>query len=373
MINLFQPDISDREVDAAAQVLRSGWLGRGQRTADFESAFALHLGVGQDAVVSTTCCTEGMFQAISAIGLGPGDEVVLPSISFIGAAHAVRASGATVVLCDVDPASLNPRAADVEAVLTSSTRAILVLHYGGSPGHVAAIAELARDRSIVLIEDAACGIGASSDGRPCGTVGDIGIWSFDAMKPVTTGDGGMVWARDPAVLERIRLGVRLGGDRSGFDRHSEGTDWWVVDPPTHGRRAVMNDLAAAIGLVQLERLPGFLERRAAVVEAYDAGLASLPWLRCPPHDPGAAPTFYWIQVGPSERGRLAQHLLEREVYTSFRYWPLHRTRLYDRGGLFPGASSAADSTLLLPLHNGIEDAAVSTVIETLRAFDGAAQ
>ena len=369
MINFCQPTVGDDELDAVRDVFASNWLGNGPRTAELERAFAEHLGRPPAEVLAVSSCTEGLFQAVTALGLGPGDEVVLPTVSFVGAAHAVRSQGATVVLCDVDPATLNPTAQLVERVLTAATKAILVLHFAGDPGAVGELAELAVAKSLFLVEDAALGLAASVGGRPCGTLGDVGVWSFDAMKVMTTGDGGMVWCRTPEVADRIRMGVRMGVGSSGLARSGASGRWWEIDPTLLGRRATMNDVAAAIGLVQLRRLEEFVRRRRAIAEAYDAALAKLDWLRpVGPRQEGAVWTFYGIRTAPGVRDRLAAELLDSGIYTNFRYWPLHRMAMYRGPGSYPGGDEAAATTLLLPLHAALTDADVERVIGAVSAF-----
>lgn len=369
MINLFQPMVGTAELDAVGAVLASGWLGNGEKARLLESAFAHHLGCSASQLLAVSSCTEGLFQVLAASDLGPGDDVVLPSISFVGAAHAVRSTGARVVLCDVDPRTLNPTVDCIERALTPSTRAVLVLHYGGLPGDIVELASWTRDRQLLLIEDAACGMGSSVDGRPCGTLGDVGVWSFDPAKLMTTGDGGMIWCRSEEQAERLRRTIRLGVSTSGFARSSDSGRWWEIDPAEVGRRATMNDVAAAMGLVQLERVPEFLRRRRAVAAAYDDALRDLPWLRLPrPRSSDIAHTFYPVQAERQLRDQLAVHLLGRGIYTNFRYWPLHRTRLYRSDSDLPGSDEAAATTLLLPVHQGLTEAEVDEVIAAVRAF-----
>ena len=371
MINVFQPDVGGEELEAVRRAFESNWLGAGPRLQAFVGAFARHLRVAPDELCSVTTCTEALFQAVAALGFGPGDQVVMPSISFVGAANAVVACGATPVLCDVDPRTLNPHEDHVAAALTPRTRAVLVLHYGGHPGRIEAIAALGRERGVALVEDAACAVGSSAGGRMCGTFGDLGVWSFDSMKILVTGDGGMVRARDPRMAERIARQTFLGIDAPGMAKTEGGAPWWELDPEVPGRNARMNDLTAAIGLVQLERLPGLLERRARIAARYTAALEGVEWLLPPPGpDPGAESSWYlyWIQTAPGVRDALARHLLDRGIYTTFRYWPLHRMRLYADPGPFPGADHAAASTLLLPVHAGLADADVERVIDAVRAF-----
>lgn len=368
-VNLFQPSAGGAELQAIEEVFASNWLGTGNRVEQFERAFGDFIDRPADQLLTVTSCTEGLFQAMEALRLGPGDEVVLPTISFIGAAHAARNTGARVVLSDVDPHSLNPTADHLTSVLTPATRAVVILHYGGEAGAVREIADLARRHSLSLVEDAACGLGTFAAGRACGTFGDLGVWSFDSMKVITTGDGGMVWARDAEIAERIRSATRLGVGSSGFGRRVESTRWWEIDPRGVGRRAAINDVAAAMGLAQLRRLPEFLHRRRVIAAAYDERIRNLAWATMPERSDGTARTFYWIQLDPIQRDRLAAHMLERDIYTSFRYWPLHRTRMYGTGETLPGADHAAASTLMLPLHQGLTDSEVERVLEALGAFD----
>jgi aminotransferase len=359
------------ELSAVRDVFQTQWLGNGPKTAEFCARFAALIGVPSSQVADVSCCTEGLFQIIDAIGLGPADEVVLPTVSFIGAAHAVRASGASVSLCDVDPRTLNPSCAHIEAAITPRTRAIVVLHFGGHPGEIAAIAEMSHRRGLFLIEDAACAIGATSGGRACGTFGDAAAWSFDAMKIVVTGDGGIVRVRDPEILRRICKQVFLGIDRSGFAKAQAGTRWWEEDPDCIGRRARMNDISAAIGIVQLTRLKPFLRRRQAIARRYDRAFADLAWLERPPWPGGDVATswyFYWIQLDPADRDALASHLLTKGIYATFRYWPLHKMHLYRSSDAFPGADSAAARTLLLPIHQGLSNAEIQSVIAAVRDF-----
>jgi aminotransferase len=369
LINLFEPMVGEDELAAIREVFSTNWLGTGARVRQFERAFGEYIGRPGSEVQAVSSCTEGLFQVVPALGLGPGDEVVLPSISFIAAGHAVRASGARVVPCDVAADTLNPRVEHVERALTPRTKAVLILHYGGAPGAVAEISELTRSKSLLLIEDAACALGSFTSGRACGTFGDAGVWSFDSMKVLSTGDGGMVWCRNEQTADRVRSCVRHGIGASGFERRAGSSRWWEIDPSRVGRRATMNDIAAAMGLVQLGRLAAFLRRRAEIAATYDAALADLLWLVLPgQHPPSTARIFYWIQTAPELRDRLATHLLDRGVYTTFRYWPLHRTGMYGCDGAFPGADDAAASTLLLPLHQGLSDSDVERVVAAVRAF-----
>ena len=370
MINVFQPTLGDEELAEVQAVFESAWIGRGNRTRIFEDEFAAHLGVGSELVTAVNSCTEGLFTAMELLDIGPGHEVVLPTVSFVGAANAIAACGARPVFCDVDPRSLNPRSSDVEAKLTPATRAVVILHYGGAPGHVAEIAGLCTERGVPLVEDTACAVASSVDGRACGTLGDIGVWSFDAMKILVSGDGGMVYCKDPALAERARKVLYLGMDRvSGYAGASGGDRWWEFDVSSFSRRSIINDVTAAIGSVQLRRLPAFTRRRREVADRYDAAFSDVPGLVVPP--PLAAGhvsshLFYWVQVDPDLRDDLARYLLDRGIYTTFRYLPLHRLPIYGCEEKLPDGEAAAARTLCLPMHQALDDAAVQTVIDEVK-------
>lgn len=368
MINVFEPTIGDEEREAVQAVLDGTWIGKGPRVAGFETSFARAVGTKPRNCVSTNSCTEALFQVLSVLNLSAADQVVLPSISFVGAAHAVVANGAQVVLCDVEAHNLNPSLDKIQQVTTEATKAVIVLHYGGNPGDVLEIAKWARSEEIVLIEDAACALGASAGGESCGTIGDFGVWSFDAMKVATSGDGGMIWSRDANVATELRRSTYLGISSGGFGRKKE-EGWWKIDPTIAGRRSIMNEISAALGEVQLHRLPELLRRRAEIAQAYDAGLANVSWIRCVEREPEGVPTFYSVEVANSDRDRLAHYLLDHGIYTTFRYWPLHKTKLYGADSKrFPVSEQAAADNLLLPLHAGLSGNDIETVLRSISKF-----
>ncbi|GAB3159444.1 DegT/DnrJ/EryC1/StrS family aminotransferase [Amycolatopsis sp. NPDC004378] len=375
MINVMQPALGEQELAAVREVFESNWIGRGARTQQFESAFARHIGVDPEHVTSTNSCTEATFIAMELLGIGPGDEVVLPTPSFVGAGNAIASRGAVPVFCDVDEATLNPRVEDVEAVLTARTKAVLILHYGGYPGEVARIAQLCRDRGIPLIEDAAVAIASTVDGQSCGTFGDIGVWSFDHGKIVVTVDGGMLCVRDPELAARAPKIAYLGMEqRSGYDQAMRAqTRWWDFDVTSFSRRSTTNDVLAAIGTVQLSRLGEFIDRRREVALAYDAGLADVPGLRVPPPLPAGHTSsyyMYWLQFEGGIRDQVARDLYELGVYTTFRYPLLHQVPAYGSSAVLPGAEAASAKTLLLPMHQSLSDADVDRVISAVRQCTG---
>jgi aminotransferase len=369
MINVFQPSLGQEEAESVQKVFASNWVGRGKITETFETLFAAHIGVPRQLVRSITCCTEGLFQAIEAMELNPGDEVILPSISFVGAGNAVAASGARPIFCDVDPRSLNATADHIEQKISPKTKAVLLTHYGGLPAEMDPILELLREKNLFLIEDSACSVSSRYKGKSCGTFGDFGVWSFDAMKILVTGDGGMIYTKTEALAKVMEHKTYLGletnsGITSSKDR------WWEFDISSFGRRAILNDITSSIGLVQLKKLKGFIDRRRAIHKFYDRELAVIPWLQIPPEVPNYSESsyyFYWVQT--DERDRFAMHLKKEGIYTTFRYYPLHKVKKYECDTPLANSELAAQTTLCIPLHQSLSDSDINHIVEAIRSFN----
>ncbi len=368
MINVFQPDLGAEELEAVKRVFASNWVGKGQVTAQFEAAFAKYIGVDGSLVRSVNCCTEGLFQAMSLMEIGPGDEVVLPTISFVGAANAVLSCGAKPVFCDVDARTLNPTAALLEERFTSRTKAVLILHYGGVPCEMDEISSLLEGRGIALIEDSACSVASRYKGRACGTFGDIGVWSFDAMKILVCGDGGMIYCRSSDLARRAEELTYLGlMTKSGLASATD-SKWWQFEISCGGRRAIMNDILSAIGMEQLKKLTSFIARRREIHERYTERLSEEGWLRVPPaisKECESSYYFYWIQTKPNVRDALARYLKDMGIYTTFRYYPLHWVKFYGSEVSLPNAELAAQSTLCLPLHHSLTDVEIDTILRAV--------
>ena len=371
MINVMQPALGQEELRRIKEVFDSNWIGKGDLVSDFEKQYAEHIGSDPNCVLSTNCCSEGLFSSMHLLDLQPGDEVIVPTISFVGAGNAVCANGSKLVLCDVDHRTLNATAEDIERVITPKSKAILLLHFGGIPCNMDSIMELAKGCNLKVIEDCAAGVCSQYKGQALGTFGDIGMWSFDAMKILVCGDGAILHFKTPELRRKADRWLYFGLEtKSGYE-NSVAQKWWEFDISCYGHRAVMNNITAAIALEQLRKLPVFMEKREAVHESYNEGLKDLEWLDVPlPLGDGCKSSYYFyhIQIKNGKRDELAHYLREAGVYTTYRYFPLHRVPYYGVSGNFPGADYAADNTLCLPMHQSLTRNEVEMIISKVREF-----
>ncbi|MDZ4197078.1 MAG: DegT/DnrJ/EryC1/StrS family aminotransferase, partial [Candidatus Izemoplasmatales bacterium] len=299
MINIFEPTLGNEELEAIKSVFESKWLGKGKITAKFEEEYANHIGIPKELVLSTNNCTEGLFSSMEICGIKPGDEVIVPSISFVGAGNAVLAHGAKMVLCDVDRRTLNATALNIEKVITKKTKAVLLLHYGGVPCEMDEIMSLVKKYNLILIEDSAPGVCSTYNGKFIGTFGEMGMWSFDAMKILVTGDGAMLSFNSKDLRDKAEKLLYFGLEsKSGFS-NSVDKKWWEYDVSVYGHRSIMNDITAAMGREQLIKLPIFMEKRKFIHDYYNNKLKNISWLEIPleiPHNCTTSYYFYHIQV-----------------------------------------------------------------------------
>lgn len=374
MINVFQPSLGDEELLAIKKVFNSNWIGKGEEVNNFELNFSESLYANRAKFCSTTSCTEGLFLAKELFDFNSKDQIIVPSISFVAVGSSVVSSGAEMVLCDVDRRSLNARLEDIEQKTTKNTKAVILNHYGGVPCDMEPILEFCHNNDIFVIEDSACAVRSFYNGKACGTIGDMGIWSFDAMKILCTGDGGMIYLKSDKLMKVCREQLYLGTPaklKSGLDSSTENeNNWWEFDINRPGRRAIMNNVSAAIGNVQLSKLDKFIKRRKHIYGMYLDGLSDIDWLSLPPIIDDSIKSsyyFFWIQL--NNRNKLARFLLDNDVYCTFRYWPLNKINYFGQTNLKLESSDwASDNTLNIPIHQSLSDSEVNKIIDLIKSF-----
>jgi dTDP-4-amino-4,6-dideoxygalactose transaminase len=371
------PDIGEEEIAAVVDTLRSGWVTTGPKARRFEQAFSDFLGEPSLHGIAVNSATAGLHLALEALGIGPGDEVIVPTHTFTATAEVVRYLGADVKLVDVDRHTLNIDPVALEAAITPATKAVIPVHYAGLAADMTAILRIARAHGLKVVEDAAHALPTCTQSRLVGTLdSDATVFSFYATKTITTGEGGMLVTRDAALAERARV-MRLHGiSRDAFDRYTAKAPSWYYEIVAPGYKYNLTDIAAAMGLEQLKKAWAFQRRRQAIAARYDEAFAGLP-LQLPPRAP-AGDTHAWhlyvVRVtpdSPMSRDALIEDLFAAGIGCSVHFIPLHhqpywreRYRLQDVQ--FPHSHHAYERSVSLPIYTRMSDADVERVIAAVR-------
>lgn len=366
------PDITEAEIDAVIATMRSNWITTGPATKQFEHEFASF--IGAEASLAVNSCTGAMHVALAALNIGPGDEVITTPMTFCATANVIEHVGATVVLADVEPDTLNIDPEQVRRAITPRTKAIMPVHYAGHPADMDPLLELARAHGLYVIEDAAHASVATYKGRRIGTLGDYTAFSFYATKNLTTAEGGMLTG-SPEQIDRARVMSLHGMNRDAWKRYSAEGSWYyeVVAP---GFKYNMTDIQAAIGLVQLRRLDAMQEHRRQVVEQYNAAFADVDAVEVPTVRPEVehAHHLYPLRLNLGtlriSRAEFIEAMKARNIGTSVHFIPIHLHPFYrDKYGWqpddFPVAFRHYERLVSLPLHSRLSPADVEDVISTV--------
>ena len=369
MIPLSRPDFDDAEARAVAEVLASGWVSQGPRVAAFEEAFAARVGARHG--VATTSCTTALHLALRLADVGPGDEVICPSYSFIATANAILYAGATPVFADIEPDTWNIDAADVMRVVTPRTRAVIPVHQVGLAADIERLSPLAA-RGITIIEDAACAIGSVYRGKPVGSSHNTACFSFHPRKTISLGEGGMLTTDDAALADRARRLRSHGASVSDHARH-EAKGLVFEEYAELGYNYRMTDLQAAVGLEQMRKLEGFLARRQQIASRYDEAFQRLRGVQTPAHPPYAVHSYqsYAIRLLPdcrADRDQMLRDLVARGVSCRRGIPPIHLEPLY-RGrcgrASLPVTEAVAARSIFLPIFTTLGAADQQRVIDAV--------
>ncbi len=362
MIKVSRGCLGKEELARVKEAFDYGYFGLAGMVLEFEEALKKFLGAKH--VVATNNGTSALHLALDALGIGEGDEVIVPSLTFIGSFQAISATGAAPVPCEVYPDTLSLNIADVQKRITPKTKAVMPVHYAGNPCDMDTLLKIAGEHSIRIVEDAAHALGSYYKGRKIGSFGDIICFSFDSIKNITCGEGGAIICQDAELAELLRQKRLLG-----IDRKSHAAAWkervWTYEVKTQGFRYHMSNINAAIGLEQLKKIDLFISRRREICRKYDGAFGKIAGISCLRLNyDEVAPHIYVLHVGNGKRDKLMTYLKELDIETGINYIPNHLQPFYQKENTgLPETEKAYQEILTLPLHCGLSDDDVSRVIQ----------
>lgn len=375
VLPVFRPAMGQEEIDAVAEVIRSGWIGLGPKTEDFEKKFSDYVDAGYS--VGLNSATAALHLSLLALGIGKGDDVLVPSLTFVSTAHVVFHVGARPVFVDVDEETLCMDPGDLEKKATKKSKAVIPVHYGGHPADLDEIHQIARRNDLRVIEDASHACGSTYKRKKIGGLSDLTCFSFHAVKNLATGDGGMVTTNDRRLAEKIRrlrwMGINQGTwareelvQQKGYRQYG-----WYYEVTDLGYKCHMNDLNAAIGLVQLGKLANMNARRTRLADRYDQALGRLRWLRTPVYRPYVRSAKHNYVVRTEKRDQLNVLLKQKMISSGVHYFPVHLHPYYRKHGFradVPVTERVWKTLLTLPLYPTLSFADQDRVINAIVEF-----
>lgn len=368
MIRVSMGCLGEEELTEVKEAFDYGYFGQSYKVFEFEEALGKYLGA--EHVIAVNNGTSALHLAVDALGIGRGDEVIVPSMTFIGSFQAISATGARPVPVEVYPDTLLIDIDDVRRKITGRTRAIMPVHYAGNPADMDALMTIAEQHGLRIIEDAAHALGSVYHGRKVGSFGDITCFSFDSIKNITCGEGGGLVCRQPELADVLKQKRVCGIDRKPLPSAAHGhTVSFQVR--AQGYRYHMSNINAAIGLAQLKKIESFIKRRREICRRYDLAFKENPNIHCLPADyDNVAPHIYVIRVKNGHRNDLMEYLKNLEIETGINYVPNHFHPFYASERInLPETEKAYEEILTLPLHYGLSDDDVARVIQSVLAKD----
>ncbi len=358
----------EEELAQVKEAFDYGYFGLAYKVNEFEEKLKEYIGNNQE-VIAVNTGTSALHIALASIGIGEGDEVILPSFTFVATAQAISACGGKPIFCEVDKDTMLIDVKDAESKITDKTKAIIPVHYAGAPCDMDALLSLKEKYGVRIIEDAAHAIGTIYKDKKIGSFGDITCFSFDSIKVMTCGEGGAVVTSDADVAEIIRKKRLLGIDRKTM--HTK--DWkkrsWIYDVPFDGYRYHMSNINAAIGLAQIKKLDKFIKRRRELCNLYLKELEGVKGIELPIIDfSTVAPFMFVIKVKNSKRDELKSYLMDHDIESGISYIPCHHFSYYNNGEVMENTDEIFREVLCLPLHFELSDNDILEVVNCIKSF-----
>jgi perosamine synthetase len=367
MIQVFKPSMFDEEVEAVARVIKSGWIGLGPETEKFEKNIEKF--IGKEHIVSTNSATAALHLALIVSGVGAGDEVISPALTFVSTNHVILYQKATPVFCDVDPQTLCADPLDIIKKITKKTKAIFVVHYGGHAVDMDPIMKVAKEKNIAVIEDAAHALGGFYKGKPLGTIGTLGSYSFHAIKGVAMADGGALFTSKKSVADLLRRLRWMGISKDTWKRTGSKQYSWYYDVTEVGFKYHPNDVLSALGNVQLKKFPSVLKKKRQIFNRYNKGLSDISWLELPIEREGTVSALQNYCIKVEKRDKLSEYLAAKGIGTTVHYIPNNHYRMYKQfKAEIPVTEKVWKKILLLPFHPELTDDNIDYIIESIQKF-----
>jgi len=366
MISVFGSKIEHEEIKAVEEVLKSQWLGFGKKVEEFEKAFTKRSGLNNFAMVDSG--SNALYLAVKLLNLPPNSEIILPSFTWVSCAQSIILAGHKPIFCDVEVETFNISSRTIEPHITPKTGAIMVVHYAGKPVDMNPIIEL----GFPIIEDAAHAVDSYYYGKICGGIGDIGIYSFDAVKNLTAGEGGGITTQKSELIERAKTMRYCGIGKSGFESASQGVDnnkWWEYNISEPFIKMLPTNIAASIATEQLRKIDKLQSTRKRIWDIYQQEFNNLDWLIRPCEAESYEKHSYFTYViRAPQRDQLAKYLLDKGIYTTLRYHPLHMNPIYNFNKKLFNCEILNNDALSIPLHPNLTDDNIDFIIDSIKSF-----
>ena len=366
MIKVFGSNTGKEELQQIEESIQNEWLGPGPKMSEFETIFKQKINCANFLMIDNA--SNGLYMALKLLDLPPGSEVIVPSFTWIACAHAISMCDCKPVFCDVDLNTQNITAKLIEPLLTINTKAIIVVHYAGLPANMTEILGF----NIPVIEDAAHAVDSKYNGTHCGTIGDIGVYSFDSMKNVAVGEGGGLTCRTNQIIERAER-MRLCGIGASSFKHSSivNNRWWEQEPSEVFIKMTPSDISACLAIAQITKLEAHQQYRKSIWDQYQQELENIGDLVLPvdvDSDSSSKHSYFTFLLRTKKRDELAFYLRNKSIYTTLRFFPIHLMKIYKTSQKLKNVEELSETALNIPLHPALSQNDVGRIIQEIKTF-----